>query len=72
MRVLTAALLLSGAAGLTYQVLWLRLLSLSFGVTTYAASAVLAGFMTGLALGSVLAGRVASGTRRPLLMLAGA
>lgn len=72
MRVLTAALLLSGAAGLTYQVLWLRLLSLSFGVTTYAASAVLAGFMTGLALGSVLAGWVASGTRRPLLMLAGA
>lgn len=32
-----------------YQVLWLRLLSLTFGVTIYAASTVLAAFMAGLA-----------------------
>jgi spermidine synthase len=70
MPVLIVALLLSGAAGLTYQVLWLRLLSLSFGVTTYAASAVLAGFMAGLALGSLLAGRVAGRSARPLRLLA--
>jgi spermidine synthase len=70
MPVLIVALLLSGAAGLTYQVLWLRLLSLSFGVTTYAASAVLAGFMAGLALGSLLAGRLAGRSARPLRMLA--
>ena len=50
---------LSGVAGLMYQVLWLRLLSLVFGVTVYAASTVLASFMGGLALGSWLAGRVA-------------
>ena len=42
----------SGACGLIYQVLWLRLLSLVFGVTVYAASTVLAAFMAGLALGS--------------------
>lgn len=49
----------SGACGLTYQVLWLRLLSLVFGVTVHAASTVLAAFMAGLALGSVLAERLA-------------
>ncbi|MGD9906769.1 MAG: fused MFS/spermidine synthase [Vicinamibacterales bacterium] len=48
----------SGACGLTYQVLWLRLLSLVFGVTVYAASTVLAAFMAGLALGSLLAERL--------------
>jgi spermidine synthase len=50
---------LSGIAGLIYQVLWLRRLSVVFGVTVYAASTVLAAFMAGLALGSMLAGRVA-------------
>lgn len=59
-RLLVALLVLfflSGAAGLIYQVLWLRLLSLVFGVTVYAAATVLASFMSGLALGSWLAGR---------------
>jgi spermidine synthase len=49
----------SGACGLTYQVLWLRLLALVFGVTVHAASTVLASFMAGLALGSLLAKRLA-------------
>ena len=49
---------LSGIAGLIYQVLWLRRLSIVFGVTVYAASTVLAAFMAGLALGSALSGRV--------------
>ncbi len=48
----------SGVCGLTYQVLWLRLLALVFGVTVHAASTVLASFMAGLALGAVLAERV--------------
>lgn len=51
---------LSGACGLTYQVLWLRLLSLVFGVTVHAASTVLASFMAGLALGALLAERLAA------------
>jgi spermidine synthase len=58
----------SGACGLLYQVLWLRLLALVFGVTVYAASTVLAAFMTGLALGSVLAGRLLTRFHRPLLI----
>ena len=48
----------SGIAGLIYQVLWLRRLSLVFGVTVYAASTVLAAFMAGLAIGSAIASRV--------------
>ncbi len=63
---LVALLVLSGFCGLVYQVLWLRLLSLTFGVTVYAAAAVLASFMGGLALGSVVAGRLADRTTRPL------
>ena len=57
----------SGVSALIYQVLWLRLLGLVFGVTTYAASTVWASFMAGLALGSLAAGRVADRVRRPLL-----
>jgi spermidine synthase len=56
----------SGACALTYQVLWLRMLGLVFGVTTYAASTVWASFMTGLAVGSLIAGRLADRVRRPL------
>lgn len=69
-----AALLLlffcSGVCGLTYQVLWLRLLALVFGVTVYAASTVLAAFMAGLAIGSALAGRVLARRWRPLMIFA--
>ena len=49
-----------------YQVVWLRSLSLIFGVTVYAASTVLTSFMGGLALGSWLGGRAADRLRRPL------
>jgi hypothetical protein len=53
---------------LIYQVLWLRMLALVFGVTVYAASTVLAAFMAGLATGSALADRVVSRVRRPLVV----
>jgi len=43
---------LSGACGLIYEVLWVRMLGLIFGNTTYAVSTVLAAYMAGLALGS--------------------
>ena len=56
----------SGISGLIYQSLWLRLLSLIFGVTVYAASTVLASFMAGLALGTLVAGRLTTRIRRPL------
>lgn len=67
---LSALLVLSGASALVYQVLWLRVLGLVFGVTVYAATAVLASFMAGLAVGSVWGGRIADRVERPLRALA--
>ncbi len=66
LAVLTILFFASGACALVYQVMWLRLLALVFGVTVYAASTVLAGFMGGLAVGSFIAGRMATGLKRPL------
>jgi spermidine synthase len=68
---------LSGISALIYEVTWVRLLSLDFGVSVYAVSAVLTAFMAGLALGSWLfgrlSGRLAVGRLLPLyaLLLAG-
>ena len=56
----------SGATGLIYEVLWARMLGLVFGATTLAVSTVLAAFMGGLALGSALAGKLATRIRKPL------
>ena len=58
--------LLSGAAALIYQVVWMRSLSLVFGGTHLAVTTVLAVFMGGLALGSHLIGPVADRVKRPL------
>lgn len=69
----------SGASGLLFEVLWTRELGLVFGSTTLAISTVLAVYMGGLALGSVIGGRLCdrrgSNTvpllaRRPLLTYA--
>lgn len=57
----------SGLSSLIYQVIWLRMLSLIFGSTTFATASVLGVFMGGLALGSFLAGRYADRLQRPLL-----
>lgn len=60
----------SGAAGLLYEVLWSRILGLTFGYTVYAVTTVLAAFMAGLALGGVLLGRYADRCRNPLRLYA--
>jgi len=60
---------LSGAAVLIYQLVWLRILELVFGVTVYAVGTVLAAFMAGMALGSLIFGQIADRMRRPLLLL---
>ena len=57
--------ILSGATGLIYEVLWMRMLGLVFGATTLAVSTVLAAFMGGLALGSALAARFSSRITAP-------
>ncbi len=52
-----ALFFLSGMAGIIYQVVWTKLLTLTFGVTVLAVSTVLTCFFGGLALGSFLGGR---------------
>lgn len=68
-QILTAVLacfLASGAVGLVYEVLWIRMLGLIFGHTVFAITTVLATFMGGLALGSYLFGRIADRSHRLL------
>ncbi|MBI3818571.1 MAG: fused MFS/spermidine synthase [Planctomycetes bacterium] len=48
----------SGAAGLLYEVVWTRQLTLLLGVTAPAVSTVLATFMAGLGIGGAAAGRM--------------
>lgn len=61
---LTALFALSGGAGLVDQVCFSKYLSYLVGSTAYAVSAVLAAFMTGLALGAGVAGRLSLRIRR--------
>jgi spermidine synthase len=57
--------MLSGASGLIFETLWMRMLTTTFGATTFALSTVLTVFMGGLALGSFLSGRLADRLRNP-------
>ncbi len=61
-----AIFVLSGAAGLIYEVVWARQLVLVFGNTTQAISAILTGFFAGMAIGSVVGGRIADRIPRTL------
>ncbi|HXT69152.1 MAG TPA: tetratricopeptide repeat protein [Vicinamibacterales bacterium] len=55
-NVAALAIALSGTASLILQLVWTRLLSLLVGPTTFAFSAMVASFIAGIALGSVLGG----------------
>jgi len=61
-----AIFVLSGAAGLTYEVVWSRQLVLVFGNTTQAVAAILTGYFLGMAVGNVLGGRLADRVRSSL------
>jgi spermidine synthase len=65
-RAVLAIFVLSGAAGLIYEVVWARQLVLVFGNTTQAVSAILTGFFGGMAIGSAVLARVADRVRSPL------
>jgi spermidine synthase len=56
----------SGAAGLIYQVVWSRELVLVFGNTTQAVATIVTAFMAGLGFGSLVGGRLADTSARPL------
>ena len=75
---LPLAILLSGFASLTYQIVWVRRFAVVLGTTNAAVTLVLAMFLGGLGLGALLAGRsggrlgVARLARRFLLLELGA
>lgn len=58
---------ISGVTGLIYQVAWARMFITVFGNTTQAVSTVLAAFMGGLALGSIVIGRRADRFSKPIV-----
>ncbi len=59
---------LSGAAGLIYQTVWVRLLEMYFGVTLTAITLIVSAYMAGLGLGSMIGGRIASRSRNTILL----
>ncbi|MDH4183391.1 MAG: fused MFS/spermidine synthase, partial [Nitrospinota bacterium] len=60
----------SGAAGLAYEIVWARQLSLTLGVSVYAVSATLAAFMGGLGAGAELSGRMLDRGASPIRLYA--
>jgi spermidine synthase len=63
-------LFLSGLCALVYQVAWQRDLRLVFGASTAASAAVMAIFIGGLGLGSIVLGRRAERHSQPILLYA--
>ncbi len=69
-RAITAIFVLSGAAGLIYEIVWSRQLVLVFGNTTQAVAAILTGYFAGMAIGNLVGGRVADRVRSGLRLYA--
>ncbi len=71
--VLFVVFAVTGFSALTLQVVWQRVISLHAGVDLFSFTTVIAAFLTGLGLGSLLGGVVADrlGPRRSLLAFAG-
>lgn len=64
------AALLSGAASLSYEVVWSRMLVVSLGNSADATAMVLSAFMLGIAVGASLLGRLADRTTSALKLYA--
>lgn len=60
----------SGCAALIYEVVWLQILQFRFGSTTLAVGLLLATFMGGLCLGSILLPRLVSAVHHPFRVYA--
>lgn len=70
-RYVGAMFVLSGIAGIMYEVLFSKALALTFGSTSTATYTVLATYMGGIAIGSWLGGRIGASHPRPLVLYAG-
>lgn len=65
-RLFLSAIFLSGFSALIYQLVWVRLLGLVFGVSSFAVATVVAVFLLGLGLGSYFFGKWSERMRNPL------
>ena len=65
-RLFRAVIFISGASALVYQLIWVRLLGLVFGVSSFAVATVVAVFLLGLGLGSYFFGKWSERTENPL------
>ena len=60
----------SGLVALAYEVLWIRMLSLQFGVSNFGVVITVSAFMLGLGIGSVLGNKLVASMSRPLRVFA--
>ncbi len=67
---LVTVLVVTGAAAMALQVLWVRALGTALGPSTYAFSAIVCAYLVGLAIGGALAAYLAKHTRDARLALA--
>ena len=58
-RIIFVFFFFSGFSSLVFEVIWARMLQQVFGTTSFAISTLLTAFMAGLALGSIIGGRLA-------------
>jgi spermidine synthase len=70
LRAASLFLVVSGAAALVYQVVWVKQLALILGVDLHAVAMGVAAFFAGLAFGSWVFGRIADRTSNPLRLFA--
>jgi len=65
-RLFAAAIFISGFSALVYQLIWVRLLGLVFGVSSFAVATVAGVFLLGLGLGSYFFGKWSERSANPL------
>ena len=65
LKMASSAIAVSGFVALVYEVVWTRVLAMTLGPTTYAFSAMLVAFISGLAIGAAIASAMLPRARRP-------
>lgn len=71
-RTVLIAICLSGATAFIYELVWTRLFAVTLGSSTYSFTLMLAAFITGLALGSVVSDLIPAVRKHPWAVFAGA
>jgi spermidine synthase len=66
--ILFIVLFFSGISALIYQIVWIRKFGLVFGVDVFTMATVLSAFMGGLALGSIIFGKMVDKVKNPLTL----